>query len=244
MPGNLTGNGQSMAGSRQPAQTPAQGSPQERPQGQTQGQSASSPGSALSLNPSLNPWATLDQMGAWQGEQSQPSAKAVRWPPGAMPLSVVVRPVQDAQDATGSADPLEIHLMAILCQWIDATAGNVMFDLTVSGEQAPETADILVEWSDKPLAERPNEVGHAERTVSAAGQIQQVIITLVKHPTIDQYLPALDKKRRFEATVLHEFGHALGLEHSNSPLDVMFHQGWRNARLGEGDVAAVRLLYP
>ena len=48
----------------------------------------------------------------------------------------------------------------------------------------------------------------------------------------------------FSAVALHELGHALGLGHSTSPLDVMYPFYRRNMTLSQGDVLAIQQLYP
>ena len=48
----------------------------------------------------------------------------------------------------------------------------------------------------------------------------------------------------FYAVVLHELGHALGLGHSNNPLDVMYPFYRHNVTFSQNDINAIQALYP
>ena len=75
------------------------------------------------------------------------------------------------------------------------------------------------------------------------GLIVSATITLIETPRIDAQLDAGQQQDRLLATLLHELGHALGLEHSPNPDDVMHHRGWRHTRLSENDRSRLRRLY-
>jgi predicted Zn-dependent protease len=89
---------------------------------------------------------------------------------------------------------------------------------------------------------REFELGHTERNVTDVW-IRQATITLLTEPEIDRHLPPLRQKQRLYSTLLHELGHALGLEHTESKRDVMHHQGWRNLCLSLNDAHQIQALY-
>ncbi len=107
----------------------------------------------------------------------------------------------------------------------------------------PDSADIRVLWTDVPVSGREFEVGHTDRVLHGGYWIRQVDVTLLTSPVIDQHLAPAAVSQRLFATMLHELGHALGLEHSQHRRDVMHHQGWRNQALSVNDVRAVQALY-
>jgi predicted Zn-dependent protease len=69
-------------------------------------------------------------------------------------------------------------------------------------------------------------------------------ISLIENPVIDQHLSREQQVWRLRSTLLHELGHALGLEHSLCPEHVMYFRGWRNTYLSSGDALAIQKLYP
>jgi predicted Zn-dependent protease len=85
-------------------------------------------------------------------------------------------------------------------------------------------------------------VGHTDRVIQGAW-IQQCTITLMSQPRIDEHLNLLQRQQRLATTILHELGHALGLEHSENKQDVMYFRGWRHSVLSENDIHRIRELY-
>jgi predicted Zn-dependent protease len=131
--------------------------------------------------------------------------------------------------------------------WEQASGGRVSFQHAViqQAESAPcRPAHIEFLWRDEPLAGRDAAVGRANRRLSADGWIEAVTIELLMAPAIDVELPEARLGARWLATALHELGHALGLEHSIHPNDVMHFRGWQNTRLSDWDLRQLHGLYP
>ncbi len=135
-------------------------------------------------------------------------------------------------------------LTPILRQWEAASLGAVRFKLLPDAtNDTGDPEDILIRWSETPVLGREYEVGHANRTIQGQGRIVHVDITLLMAPVIDKHLTPRQCQERLQATLLHELGHALGLEHSEHHLDVMYYRGWKNRWLTEQDCRRLQTLY-
>jgi predicted Zn-dependent protease len=107
--------------------------------------------------------------------------------------------------------------------------------------------EINITWQEIPPAEKPKACGWTVRQIGTEPQrleIKAVSITLIKFPRIDRALSPVQQQQRLAATVLHELGHALGLDHVQSAAAVMHYQGWQNTRLSDVDINALNRLYP
>ncbi|MBK8190457.1 MAG: matrixin family metalloprotease [Vampirovibrionales bacterium] len=155
-----------------------------------------------------------------------------RWDAADMPLGVLIASIDP--DAALLVTPDVIF--DVLQDWERLSEGRIRLRLMDPGD-SPDSAAIVVNWSDETLVGRDYEVGRTQRCVRANGRITRATITLMKAPLIDQALLPSQRLMRLKATILHEGGHALGLDHSGCQEDVMHHRGWRNTRLSRGDGA-------
>lgn len=187
------------------------------------------------------PGLTLQETNPWQPDDSGGKNTSVRWAANRMPLSVYIEPPPNDSDW-----PPETLLMMLkqLKQWEQASlGGDGKARIQFRQHYQADEADITLHWVDETALGRDNEVGHAKRSVDHKGLITRVAITLISNPAIDQELSPEARQKRLQATVLHEVGHALGLEHGEHAADVMHHQGWRNLFFTENDCARLQALY-
>lgn len=182
-----------------------------------------------------NPLTALNALNEWRAGESN-TRQSVRWSLEQMPLKIWIEPTADP------ALPGEKLLYAILRQWEIASEGLIRFRLMDRAIESRETADICFDWSRETVKGRDYEVGHANREVQGQ-RIRRVEITLIQEPLIDGQLTPEKRRSRLLATVLHETGHALGLEHSENSQDVMYYRGWQRSNLSPNDAERLLALY-
>jgi len=169
----------------------------------------------------LNP---IEALEAWCREEGEAQTQWVRWHPEHMQTLRV--------GLQGAFQSIPNKLLRQACYaWQAASGGLIRFTVTSNVKHA----DIQLVWSDEPVFGRPYELGHNDRQIHPPCWIKQVKITLLRTTESEH--------ARLYTTMLHELGHALGLEHSNGEKDVMHHQGWRNVMLSENDMRQLQDLY-
>jgi predicted Zn-dependent protease len=138
-----------------------------------------------------------------------------------MPLKVFVNQrdddritFSDSNDAQVTENTPGAIIQRSMDLWTQATQGRVTFQFCNSAEEA----DIVCNFTDEPNGlEAASALGLTSHRTSGGRHIADIRLLTVS-PSSTDTLP----RSEFAAATLHEFGHALGLEHSNKVSDVMY----------------------
>jgi tetratricopeptide (TPR) repeat protein len=158
----------------------------------------------------------------------------------AIPLAVYIQPGEGVPDFKPSYAGLAHDAFE---SWANASDGKVKFKYV----DAPQNARILLKWSadrnDLRNKSEPSRMGETHSVCGEGGMDTANIVLLTITPT-DR--PALTDKT-MQLICLHEIGHALGLDHTDSSNDIMnaHFAGDDPARpeLSDEDISSLRHLY-
>jgi|GEM_PF-5211548 len=131
-------------------------------------------------------------------------------------------------------------LTEALAAWTAVSHGKVT--LIQVDVLVPETPDIQFHWTNETNPQRQYEVGRTE-SLKKNSFITHSDIYLQRDPIIYGHLSPHEEEAQFLSTLLHELGHALGLEHTQHPHSVMYYRSLQNTRITPEDTAQLQRLY-
>ncbi len=177
----------------------------------------------------------VNKLNQWEENEKNKQHECPKWLAEKFPLKVYIDlDCQHEKFLPGFVKAIEQSFLP----WVDAGNNTINFKRIYN----KNNADILVNWASCTVHGRIYESGHNNLKV-IKNVIQKAEVTIVIFPEFDKMATDFTRIERVRRTALHEIGHSLGLNHSNSSNDMMFHRGIINKELSSNDIRRLKELY-